>query len=209
MKFEINTIETERLIIRKFTIDDAKDFIDFRKQKELYTYMADHSHKTEEEHIKDLSRIIANYDDETNPSYIWAVALKESNKVIARLSIEKLYPKHNRIEIGGSLHPDYQGMGYAREFCLAFVNYLFSHKFLHRIHIYIWAGNHASRKLFRRVGFVFEGTHREARFKDGKYYNVWNYGLLRQDWQLIKKGKEARILKQIKVISKKKKKFSN
>lgn len=33
MRFEVITIETERLIIRKFKITDAEDFIDFRKQK--------------------------------------------------------------------------------------------------------------------------------------------------------------------------------
>ena len=203
MKFEVNTIETERLIIRKFKIDDAEDFIDFRSQKELYTYMNDHSHKSYDEHIKDLSRIIANYDDENNPSYVWAVELKENHKVIARLSIEHTYPKHNRIEIGGSLHPDYQGKGYAREFCFAFLNYLFSHKFLHRIHIYIWAGNLSSRKLFKRVGFVFEGTHREARLKNGQYYDVWNFGLLREDWQAIKNSKELKFKKQFKSIVKK------
>ena len=112
------------------------------------------------------------------------------------MSIEHTYPKHNRIEIGGSLHPDYQGKGYAREFCFAFLNYLFSHKFLHRIHIYIWAGNLSSRKLFKRVGFVFEGTHREARLKNGQYYDVWNFGLLREDWQAIKNSKELKFKKQ-------------
>ena len=203
MKFEVITIETERLIIRKFKITDAEDFIDFRKQKELYTYMNDHSHKTYDEHIKDLSRIIANYDSETDPSYVWAIELKENHKVIARVSIEKTYPKHNCIEIGGSLHTDYQGKGYAREFCLAFLHYLFSHKFLHRIHIHIWAGNTSSRKLFKRVGFIFEGTNREARFKNGKYYNVWNFGLLRQDWQAIKNSKELKFKKRFKSIVKK------
>ena len=202
MNFEVNTIETNRLIIRKFTLDDANDFIDFRKQKELYTYMNDHSHKTDEEHIKDLSRIIANYDAEISPSYVWAIELKENHKVIARVSIEKTYPKHNCIEIGGSLHPDYQGKGYAREFCLAFINYLFNYKSLHRIHIHIWAGNTASRKLFKRVGFVFEGTNKEARFKNGKYYDVWNYGLLRQDWLTLKKNKELKFKKQLKTIEK-------
>lgn len=189
MKFEVNNIETERLILRPFTMEDLDDFVDFRSRPELYAYMIDFSTKTVEEHKAKLQEIVDGYGRESNPSYVWAVVLKETGKVIAKTSIEHTYPKHDRIEIGWSLHPEYQGKGYATEFGKAFLDYLFSYDCVHRIHGFIWEGNLASRKLCEKLGFQFEGTNREARKKNGQYYNVWNMGLLKHEWKEYKKLK--------------------
>ena len=187
MDFKVDIIETERLILRPFTMDDKEDYVDFRSRPELYTYMIDFSNNSREEHIAKLTSIVNGYEDQKNPSLVWAVELKENHKVIGKTSIEHTYPKHDRIEIGWSLHPDYQGKGYASEFGRAFLNYLFSYDCVHRIHGFIWEGNVASRKLCEKLGFQFEGTNREARKKDGKYHNVWNFGLLKHEWQALEK----------------------
>ena len=191
MKFEVRDIETERLVLRRYKMTDLDDFVEFRSRPEIYEYMIDFSTKTVEEHKAKLQEIVDGYDSESNPSYVWAVELKETGKVIAKTSIEHTYPKHDRIEIGWSLHPDYQGKGYASEFGRAFLNYLFSYDCVHRIHGFIWEGNISSRKLIEKLGFVYEGMNREARCKDGQYHNVWNFGLLRQEWENldIYKGK--------------------
>ena len=182
MDFKVDVIETERLILRKFTLEDTEDYVEFRSKLELYEHMIDFSTQTREQHIDKLKKLVENYDNKENPSYVWAVELKENHKVIAKTSIEHTYPKHDRIEIGWSLHPDYQGKGYATEFGHAFLDYLFSYDCVHRIHGFIWEGNFASRKLCEKLGFKFEGTNLEARKKNGKYYNVWNFGLLKSDW---------------------------
>lgn len=182
MEFKVDVIETERLILRKFTLEDTEDYVEFRSKPELYEHMIDFSTQTREQHIDKLKKLVENYDNKENPSYVWAVELKENHKVIAKTSIEHTYPKHDRIEIGWSLHPDYQGKGYATEFGRAFLDYLFSYDCVHRIHGFIWEGNFASRKLCEKLGFKFEGTNLEARKKNGKYYNVWNFGLLKSDW---------------------------
>lgn len=187
MKFEVRDIETERLVLRRYKMTDLDDFVEFRSRPEIYEYMIDFSKKSKEDHKEKLQSIVDNYDNDSNPSYVWAVELKETGKVIAKTSIEHTYPKHDRIEIGWSLHPDYQGKGYASEFGRAFLNYLFSYDCVHRIHGFIWEGNVASRKLCEKLGFQFEGTNREARKKDGKYHNVWNFGLLKHEWQAIEK----------------------
>ena len=191
MKIRVDSIDTERLVLRRFTMADLDDFIEMRNRPELYEYMIDTSKSSREEYESALQHMVDNYDSDISPTYTWAVVLKETGKVIGKTSIEHVYPKHNRVELGWSLHPDYQGHGYATEFGVAFINYVFNTTDTHRIHGFIWEGNISSRKLIEKLGFVYEGMNREARCKDGQYHNVWNFGLLRQEWENldIYKGK--------------------
>ena len=52
---------------------------------------------------------------------------------------------------------------------------------LHRIYGIIFEYNEASVNLFEKNGFVFEGRHREARFRDGKFHDELVYGILETD----------------------------
>jgi RimJ/RimL family protein N-acetyltransferase len=45
------------------------------------------------------------------------------------------------------------------------------------------APNDASRTLCERLGFVHEGTARQAQFADGEYVDVERYGLLVDEWE--------------------------
>ena len=43
--------------------------------------------------------------------------------------------------------------------------------------------NEASKTLCERLGFVHEGTARQAQFVDGEYVDVERYGLLVDEWE--------------------------
>lgn len=85
--------------------------------------------------------------------------------------------------LGYWVTPDEQGDGYATEACELVVEYGFEELRLHRISAVTMAPNVASRRVLERVGFVHEGTDREAAFADGEYVDDERYGLLREEWR--------------------------
>jgi len=83
---------------------------------------------------------------------------------------------------GTWFHPDAWGNGYATEAAAHLIDYGFADLRIHRISASVMAGNDASRRLCERLGFVHEGTTREAWFASGDYRDVERYGLLENEY---------------------------
>jgi RimJ/RimL family protein N-acetyltransferase len=79
-------------------------------------------------------------------------------------------------------HPTVWGEGYALEASAYLLEYGFQELRLHRISAVTMAPNEASRSLCDRLGFVHEGTARQARFTNGAYVDAERYGLLADEW---------------------------
>ena len=52
----------------------------------------------------------------------------------------------------------------------------------HRIEAEVVEYNLAGKHLFEKLGFKQEGVLREAKYFEGKYYNIFSYGLLAKEW---------------------------
>ncbi len=60
---------------------------------------------------------------------------------------------------------------------------------LNRIALRVYADNPRAIRTYEKVGFVHEGTMREAVFKRGKFGNVHMMSILRREWEARKKEK--------------------
>ena len=47
----------------------------------------------------------------------------------------------------------------------------------------VTAGNHASKRLLEKTGFVQEGELREAFWLNGQWQNDWLFGLLHHEYR--------------------------
>lgn len=85
-------------------------------------------------------------------------------------------------ELSYQLYADeYAGRGFVTEAVQLLVDYLFSTKKEHRIHLVIVGENGASRRIAEKCGFSLEGTVRGAFFNAGRNQDVLLYSLLRTD----------------------------
>ena len=77
---------------------------------------------------------------------------------------------------------EYWGKGYTTEAA----RFLFSHAFqklnLHRIFTGTAATNLGMRKVAKKLGMTNEGVFIDATFLDGKYVDIYEYGILRETW---------------------------
>lgn len=85
-------------------------------------------------------------------------------------------------ELGYWIADEYRRQGYGLEAAELLTGYGFRQRGLHRIAARVFEFNHASQALLESLGYVHEGTNREAAFVDGRYWDVRWYSVLESEW---------------------------
>ena len=127
--FEINglVLETERLILREFKQSDLYDFYEYASVAGVGEMAGWHHHETIETSQEKLNNFI-------NEKKTFAIVLKQNNKVIGSIGVEKYgmedalteFNGYKGREIGFVLSKDYWGKGIMTEGVKALINYLFN-----------------------------------------------------------------------------------
>lgn len=68
------------------------------------------------------------------------------------------------------------------------MQYAFEELNLHRVNAYIYSFNEASWSILERMGAVRELTLREHVAREGKLYDIYGYGLLREEFEGFKRN---------------------
>lgn len=77
---------------------------------------------------------------------------------------------------------DHRGKGYGAEALRLGVDWAFRELNLHRIGLSVFSYNDRAIALYRKLGFVHEGTSRESVRRDGRWYDSLQFGLLAGEW---------------------------
>lgn len=175
------TLETNRLILRKFTITDAEEmYNNVGKDLNVANYVSFSPHKSVEETKKIISMWIAEYE---NNSYHWVVELKENHQIIGNISVNEQSKKHNNCEIGYVYGSKFWGNGYATEALQKVLNYLLLECDFHLVEARHYESNPASGKVMQKAGMINDGILRERRLKKNseEYDNLVIYSITKND----------------------------
>ncbi|MGN0479123.1 MAG: GNAT family N-acetyltransferase [Hominenteromicrobium sp.] len=171
-------LQTERLIIRRFTEQDAEDLYAYLSRPEVVRYEP-YEPFTREEALQ------AARERAEDPSF-YAVALK-SGRVIGNLYFAQ--GEFDTWELGYVFNDAYWGAGYASESAGALLSYAFQTLGVRRVIAMCNPENAHSWRLLERLGFRREGHLRQNiwffRDDDGEpiWQDTYEYGLLREEWQ--------------------------
>ena len=171
-------METERLLIRRFTPDDWQDLYAYLSQEAVVKY------EPYEVFTEDSSKQEAIRRSEDNN--FWAVCLKDCEKLIGNIYLSK--QEFDTWELGYVFNADYHGKGYATEATRVVVNDVFKNHNARRIIAMCNPLNESSWKLLERLGMRREGHLRQNIYfkKDLTGYPIWQdtyeYGILAEEW---------------------------
>ncbi|MEO8087228.1 MAG: GNAT family N-acetyltransferase [Bacteroidota bacterium] len=169
-------LETERLILREMTMDDAPVLFEMRTHPLMNRYTDRAKMKTMEEAEQKMKTIIEMV--ESRNGIAWAIELKESKKQIGDISFWRLIKEHYRAEIGYALLPEYWEKGIMSEAARCAIDYGFSMLNFHSIEANVNPNNVASMKLLEKMNFVREAYFRENYYYDGKFLDSAIYSLV-------------------------------
>ena len=174
-------LETERLLLRMLSLEDAARMQQIRSNKEVMKFMDSHWHTNIELSEEFISENLEMYS--LQKGLFWALIEKESQQFIGDFAFWQIDKKHCRTEIGYTLHPDYWGKGYMSEAMRKILNFGFQNLKLHSIEANINPKNTKSRNILTNVGFVKEAYFRENYFYNGKFLDSEIYSLLEKNFR--------------------------
>ena len=79
-------------------------------------------------------------------------------------------------------------LGYGSETTKLMIDYAFRTLNLNRIQLHVYTENTPALKVYKKCGFIIEGTLRQAMYRAGNYYDFYVMGLIRKDWQESNSG---------------------
>lgn len=171
------TIETERLLLRSLSMDDADTMHSLRNNPQVLEYLNRDPDASIEETRKKMEVIIKNQEE--NIAIFWAIAYKETpSAMIGNICYWQIQKQNYRAEVGYMLHPAHWQKGIMKEALKAVLQYGFTEMKLHSIEAGINADNTASASLLKSCGFVKEAFFRENYYYNGIFYNSEIYSIL-------------------------------
>ena len=169
-------IETERLVLKRITNEDANQVFELRSNPETMKYIPRPLVKNTEDALEHIAMI----DDkiETNVGINWGITFKDNSKLLGIIGYYRMQPENYRAEIGYILLPEYHGKGIIPEAVNRLIRYGFDDLKLHSIEAVIDPENLASEKVLQKCGFVKEAHFKQSSFYEGRFMDKVIYSLL-------------------------------
>ena len=174
-------VETERLLLRRLTEDDADEILALRGNPEIMKYIPRPLATTREDALAHIALILEKIENNTGIN--WGITIKGNSKIIGIIGFHLIQPENHRAEIGYMSLPEFNGKGYITEAIKAVVAYGFEQMNLHSIEAVIDPDNIASERVLQKNGFVKEAHILENELWDGKYWDTVIYSLLKRNWK--------------------------
>ena len=150
----MNVIETDRLVLRKLTIDDAVFILDLLNQPSFIQFIGDRGVRTLDDARDYLSkRLINSYERFGFGLYL--TLLRESGIPIGICGLVKRELLEN-VDVGFAFLPQYWSKGYAFESAFAVLAYARNTLGLKRIVGIATPDNHGSIRVLEKIGLRFE-----------------------------------------------------
>lgn len=126
---------------------------------------------------------VLQYYDESENRFLFAIREKETGKIIGLAGFDDVLWSNGTatvfIGIGETVH---QGRGFGKEAMKLLIDFGFNELNFYRIQLNVISYNEKAIKMYEKLGFVREGAYRQLIQRDGSRYDLYLYGLLKNEW---------------------------
>lgn len=165
-------LTTERLVLRKISLDDDQAIYLERSNEIVNKYIARTPPADITEAQAWITRINKSIDEGQNVN--WAITLKDSGTFIGLICLWNFSEDRTIAETGYELNPDYHGQGYMNEALNCILNFGFTTLKLSMIEAYTQKGNTNSIRLLTKNGFVHDPFRTDEGFPLNAIYTLSN-----------------------------------
>ena len=176
-------LETERLILRQFKIEDYVEMYNNWACEDAVTkFLTWQTHTNLDVTKSVLADWISKYANKD--FYNWAIELKEENRLIGNISVVSLREETLSAILGYCMGSKWWGKEIMPEAGKAVLKYLFEEVGFNRIAANHDKNNPKSGRVMQKIGMTYEGTLRSAGFCNQGIIDDVRYSILKSEWEL-------------------------
>lgn len=154
-------LETERLILRKFRVEDAQKMFDnWAPNPNVTKFLTWKPHDNPESTKLIIDEWIKEYEKDNY--YQWAIELKKIGEPIGSISVVHAHENVNEVEVGYCIGEKWWHKGYTSEAFSRVIDFLFNEVGAKRICALHDTDNPNSGRVMLKCGLEFEGTLRKS-----------------------------------------------
>lgn len=174
------SLETERLILRRPTLEDAEALAAAINHPEIAKFTLNIPHPYS---IADAeSFITGTLDPESREKgKNFFIFLKDTGELVGGLGLMDIHARNKSAELGYWCAFDHWGEGIVPEACRRIIQFAFDELDLNRVFCMCNVDNFASARIMEKCGMTFEGTARSQDIKDGVPWDMHRYAILKSD----------------------------
>lgn len=174
------TIKTKRLILRRFTPQDAEAmYSNWASDIRVAKYLTWEPHASPEATRELLENWCTHYDEKNY--YNWLIEFE--GQAIGNISVVKQSERDCSCDLGYCMSQKHWGKGIMTEAAKAVTDFLMGDVGMHRIVIENATENPASGCVARKCGYTLEGIRKEAFLSlDGRWLDICHNAILKNEW---------------------------
>ena len=174
-------LETQRLILRRITIEDAEEiFNNWASDENVAKYVTWYPHENIEATKKIINSWVEQY--KSDDTYRWVITCKGSNEPIGMIDVVGIDSRETA-EIGDCLSQSYWGQGIMTEAFKRVIAFLFNEVGFHKIEARHIKENIGSGEVMKKCGLKYEGTFRDNEEVKGEWRDMCIYSLFKSEYK--------------------------
>ncbi|MBP0967098.1 MAG: GNAT family N-acetyltransferase [Oscillospiraceae bacterium] len=176
------TLETERLILRRFAVSDAADmYRNWASSAEVARFLTWEPHPSVVATAALLAEWVKEY--EKPETYNWVLVLKASDMPVGNISVVEQRAETACASLGWCLGTAWWGQGYMPEAGNAVLRFLFESVGFNRVCANHDADNLKSGRVMQKIGMKKEGVLRQHGYAKGRVFDDVRYGILADEYR--------------------------
>ena len=175
------TLETERLILRRFTLDDAEFmFNNWANDTEVTKYLTWPAHSDVSVSKSIINSWLELYQKPEH--YSWAIVLKETGEPIGSIGAVEQREDTSMVHIGYCIGQKWWNKGYTSEALAELIRFFFDEAGVSRIESRHDPRNPNSGRVMTKCGLKYEGTMRQSDVNNQGICDAAYYAILAEEY---------------------------
>ena len=173
------TIETDKFLLREMSLKDVDDMFCYYSNLEMMKFTSTDVHTSKDETLARITKLSNSFN--SKKGIAWVIEDKESMRVIGDVGIYYITSDYKKAGIGFNVAQKYWNKGYGTQALTLVLRHAINKMNINRIEATCKVNNIASARVMEKSGMHYEGTLRQYSSKNGKYYDVKIYSLIKDD----------------------------
>lgn len=153
-------LDTPRLILRRFRVEDVDDEYEVVSDKKVAQYSDFNAYDSKKDTLRNIESAMQDYD---TYDACWAIEEKQSNKVIGHIRMDNTSLKNRQCSLVWALGQKYWGLGYSEEILKVMLKYLFEEHPFDIIIVKYYSDNTFINPILENVGMKRDAVLRDRR----------------------------------------------